>query len=58
MDIPQIRKPRPKPTRFLKRFDDGFPRKDTRAHLPIYIPGQLPDPGLPHYTCRDTLQAL
>jgi SRSO17 transposase len=43
MDIPQIRKLRPKLTKFLKRFDACFPRKDTRAHLPIYISGQLSD---------------
>ena len=28
---------------FFKRFDDCFPRKDTRAHLPTYISGQLSD---------------
>jgi SRSO17 transposase len=43
MDIPQIRKLRPKLRRFLKRFDDCFPRKDTRAHLPVYVSGQLSD---------------
>jgi SRSO17 transposase len=41
MDIPQIRKLKAKLQRFLKRFDDCFPRKDTRAHLPVYISGQL-----------------
>src|SRR4051812_9767106 len=41
MEIPQIRKLKPKLRRFLKRFDDCFPRKDTRAHLPVYISGQL-----------------
>ena len=43
MDIPQIRKLKPKLKRFLKRFDDCFPRKDTRAHLPVYVSGQLSD---------------
>ena len=43
MDIPQIRKLKPKLKQFLKRFDDCFPRKDTRAHLPVYISGQLSD---------------
>ena len=43
MDIQQIRKLRPKLRKFLKRFDHCFPRKDTRAHLPVYISGQLSD---------------
>jgi SRSO17 transposase len=43
MDIPQICKLKPKLRKFLKRFDHCFPRKDTRAHLPIYISGQLSD---------------
>jgi SRSO17 transposase len=43
MIIPQIRKLKPELDKFLKRFDDCFPRKDTRAHLPIYITGQLSD---------------
>ena len=43
MDIPQIRKLKPALNKFLKRFDDCFPRKDTRAHLPVYISGQLSD---------------
>src|SRR5215203_5027758 len=43
MDIPQIRKLEPKLRRFLKRFDDCFPRKDTRVHLPVYGFGQLSD---------------
>src|SRR3984957_13732254 len=41
MDTSQIRQLKPKLRKFLKRFDDCFPRKDTRAHLPIYISGQL-----------------
>lgn len=43
MDIPQIRSLKPKLKKFLKRFDDCFPRKDTRVHLPTYISGQLSD---------------
>src|SRR3954452_3253232 len=43
MDIPQLRKLKPKLRKFLKRFDACFPRKDTRAHLPTYISGQLSD---------------
>src|ERR687893_562896 len=43
MDVQQIRKLRPKLRQFLKRFDDCFPRKDTRAHLPVYVSGQLSD---------------
>jgi hypothetical protein len=35
MDITQIRKLKPALKKFLKRFDDCFPRKDTRAHLPV-----------------------
>jgi SRSO17 transposase len=43
MNIPQIQKLRSKLAKFLKRFDHCFPRKDTRAHLPTYITGQLSD---------------
>src|SRR3954471_8401333 len=43
MDVQQIRKLKPALERFLKRFDDCFPRKDTRAHLPVYVSGQLSD---------------
>ena len=43
MDVQQIRKLRPRLRQFLKRFDDCFPRKDTRAHLPVYVSGQLSD---------------
>jgi len=43
MDISQIRKLKPKLKKFLTRFDHCFPRKDTRAHLPTYISGQLSD---------------
>jgi SRSO17 transposase len=41
MDIPQIRTLKPKLRQFLKRFEDCFPRKDTRSHLPVYVSGQL-----------------
>jgi SRSO17 transposase len=43
MDISQILKLKPKLKKYLKRFDHCFPRKDTRAHLPTYISGQLSD---------------
>ena len=43
MDADQIRQLRPKLSRFLKRFDDCFQRKDTGSHLPVYIRGQLSD---------------
>src|SRR3954447_10485945 len=43
MDIPQIRKLKPALKKFLKRFDHCFPRKGTRAHLPVYVSGQLSD---------------
>lgn len=43
MDIPRLRKLKPKLRQFLTRFDGCFPRKDTRAHLPTYVSGQLSD---------------
>ena len=43
MDADQIRRLRPQLTRYLKRFDDCFARQDTRAHLPVYVRGQLSD---------------
>ena len=43
MDAQQIRGLRPMLSRFLKRFDDCFARKDTRAHLSVYVDGQLSD---------------
>jgi SRSO17 transposase len=43
MDAQQLRKLRSKLRQFLNRFDDCFPRKDTRAHLPVYVWGQLSD---------------
>ena len=41
MDAEQIRQLKPMLTRYLKRFDDCFARKDTRAHMPVYVEGQL-----------------
>lgn len=43
MDAAQIRQLGPKLDSFLKRFDDCFARKDTRAHLPVFVRGQLSD---------------
>jgi SRSO17 transposase len=43
MDAPTIRGMRPMLARFLKVFDDCFARKDTRAHLSVYVEGQLSD---------------
>jgi SRSO17 transposase len=41
MDVAQLRRLKPELNKFLKLFDACFPRKDTRAHLPVYICGQL-----------------
>jgi SRSO17 transposase len=41
MDAEQIRQLKPMLTGYLKRFDDCFGRKDTRAHFPVYVEGQL-----------------
>lgn len=41
MDAEQIRQMKPELTRFLNRFADCFKRKDTRAHMPTYVQGQL-----------------
>jgi SRSO17 transposase len=43
MDAQEIRGLRPMLARFLRRFDDCFARKDTRAHLSVYVNGQLSD---------------
>jgi SRSO17 transposase len=43
MDAQQIRQLKPKLSEFLAKFDDCFPRCDTRAHLPVYVEGQLSD---------------
>ena len=41
MDAEQIRQLGPKLKGFLGRFADCFARKDTRAHLAVYVRGQL-----------------
>jgi SRSO17 transposase len=41
MDTDQIRRLEPKLVQFLSHFDDCFGRKDTRAHLGVYVRGQL-----------------
>jgi SRSO17 transposase len=43
MDAEQLRQLEPKLERFLGRFADCFARKDTRAHLGVYVRGQLSD---------------
>jgi SRSO17 transposase len=43
MDVEQIRKLEPELARFLDRFSDCFGRRDTRAHLGVYVRGQLSD---------------
>src|SRR4051812_664351 len=43
MDVLQIRQLEPKLAGFLGLFDDCFARKDTRAHLGVYVRGQLSD---------------
>jgi SRSO17 transposase len=43
MDADQIRRLRPELDRYLRQFDDCFERWDTRAHLPVYVRGQLSD---------------
>jgi len=50
MDADQIRRLKPMFTRYLKRFDDCFGRQDTRAHMPVYVGGQLSD--LPAKSCE------
>src|SRR3954471_4026975 len=41
MDTDQIRRLEPKLAQFLGHFDNCFDRKDTRAHLGVYVRGQL-----------------
>lgn len=41
MNREQICQLRPMPSAYLKRFDDCFTRQDTRAHLHVYVEGQL-----------------
>jgi SRSO17 transposase len=50
MDADQICRLKPELTRYLKRFGDCFARQDTRAHLPVYVGGQLSD--LPAKSCE------
>jgi SRSO17 transposase len=50
MDADQIRGLKPMLTRYLKRFDNCFARQDTRAHMPVYVGGQLSD--LPAKSCE------
>lgn len=41
MDADQIRQLEPLLAEYLERFADCFRRRDTRAHFPIYVRGQL-----------------
>lgn len=50
MDADQIRRLKPELTRYLKRFAPCFARRDTRAHFPKYIQGQLSE--LPAKSCE------
>jgi len=43
MDAEQIRQLQPLLSEFLAEFDECFPRRDTRAHFPRYVEGQLSD---------------
>jgi SRSO17 transposase len=43
MDTNQIRRLEPELVQFLGQFGDCFGRKDTRAHLGVYVRGQLSD---------------
>lgn len=43
MDADQIRQLKPRLSQFLRRFDGCFARRGTRAHLPVYVEGQLSD---------------
>ena len=43
MDADEIRQMKPMLSRFLKWFDGCFSRPETRAHLPVYVEGQLSD---------------
>jgi len=43
MDAQQIRRLKPKPAAFLRRFDACFGRSDTRANATVYVHGQLSD---------------
>ena len=41
MDAKQIRQLEPLLTEYLEQFADCFQRRDTRAHFPVYVRGQL-----------------
>jgi SRSO17 transposase len=41
MDVAQLRSLKAALDKYLRLFDDCFARKDTRAHLPVYVRGQL-----------------
>jgi SRSO17 transposase len=41
MDAEQIRRLEPQLADYLDRFADCFARRDTRAHFPVYVRGQL-----------------
>jgi len=56
MDAAQIRRLKPELTRYLKRFDRCFARRDTRAHFPAYIEGQLSE--LPGKSCEPMALAV
>lgn len=43
MDVDQIRRLEPKLANYIDLFHDCFDRKDTRAHLGVYVQGQLSD---------------
>jgi SRSO17 transposase len=50
MDADQIRRLKPELTRYFHEFDDCFARRDTRAHFPVYVEGQLSE--LPGKSCE------
>jgi SRSO17 transposase len=43
MDVARMQRLEPKLAQFLNLFHDCFARKDTRAHLGVYVRGQLSD---------------
>jgi SRSO17 transposase len=43
MDVDQIRRLEPKLAKYIDLFYECFDRKDTRAHLGVYVRGQLSD---------------
>lgn len=70
MDAEQIRQLEGGLRDYLRRFDECFSRKDTRAHLPVYVRGQLSnldrksvepmalEAGLPVRTLQEFLSQL